>query len=82
MENECKINNKDIIVCGRSNDTGPTTYLASKRKSGALFLISPIKSLKDTVKNLIGHLQYFVRDRFNNNEKINDVTCLLLIIHG
>ena len=82
LTNECKINNKDIIVCGRSIGTGPATYLASKRKPGALILISPIKSLRDTVKNLIGPLQYLVRNRFNNYERISEVTCPLLIIHG
>ena len=82
LTNECKMNNKDIIVCGRSIGTGPATYLASKRKPGALILISPIKSLKDTVKNLIGPVQYLVRNRFNNYERISDVTCPLLIIHG
>ena len=82
LTNECKVNNKDIIVCGRSIGTGPATYLASKRKPGALILISPIKSLKDTAKNLIGPLQFLVRDRFNNYERISDVTCPLLVIHG
>ena len=82
LTNECKYNNKDIILCGRSIGTGPATYLASKRKPGALILISPIKSIKDTVKNIIGPVQYLVRDRFNNYERISDVTCPLLIIHG
>ena len=82
LTNECKMNNKDIIVCGRSIGTGPATYLASKRKPGALILISPIKSLRDTVKNLIGPVQYLVRNRFNNYERISNVTCPLLIIHG
>lgn len=82
LTNECKINNKDIIVCGRSIGTGPATYLASKRKPGALILISPIKSLQDTVKNLIGPLQYLVRNRFDNYERIKNVTCPLLVIHG
>ena len=82
LTQECKINNKDIIICGRSIGTGPATYLASKRKPGALILISPIKSLRETVKNLIGPLQYLVRDRFDNYERIKDVTCPLLVIHG
>ena len=82
LTNECKIDKKDIIVCGRSIGTGPATYLASERKPGALILISPIKSLKDTVKNLVGPFQYLVRDRFNNYERINKVTCPLLVIHG
>jgi len=82
LVNECKVNNKDIVVCGRSIGTGPATYIASERKPGALILISPLKSLKDTVKNMIGPMHYLVRDRFNNYERISKVTCPLLIIHG
>jgi acetyl esterase/lipase len=82
LTNECKVNNKDIVICGRSIGTGPATYLASKRKPGALILISPIKSIRDTVKNLIGPMQYLIRDRFNNYDRISGVTCPLLIIHG
>ena len=82
LTNECNINNKDIVICGRSIGTGPATYLASQRKPGALILISPIKSIRDTVKNLIGPMQYLIRDRFNKYERITGVTCPLLIIHG
>lgn len=56
-------------------------YLALKRKPGALILISPIKSIRNTIKNLIGPKQYFIRDRYNNYERISDVTCPLLIVH-
>ena len=79
---ECKYNQKDIIICGRSIGTGPATYLASQRKPGALILISPIKSLRDTVNNLAGIVKYLVKDRFNNFERIKEVTCPLLVIHG
>ena len=82
LTKECGINPKDIVVCGRSIGTGAATYLASQRKPGALILISPIKSIRDTVKNLIGPMKYLVRERFNNYERIKDVTCPLLIIHG
>lgn len=80
--NECGVNPKDIVVCGRSIGTGAATYLASMRKPGALILISPIKSIRDTVKNLIGPMKYLVKERFNNYERIKEVTCPLLIIHG
>ena len=78
LTKECNINNKDIVICGRSIGTGPATYLASQRKPGALILISPIKSIRDTVKNLMPPMQYLVRDRFNNYERIGQVTCPLL----
>lgn len=82
LVNECKVKPKNIICCGRSIGTGPATYLASKRKPGALILISPIKSIQSAAQSLLGLMRYIVKDRFNNFERLKDVTCPLLIIHG
>ena len=57
------VNPKDIIVCGRSIGSGPACYLAANRKPGAVILIAPFKSMKETVKNLVGILNIFVADR-------------------
>ena len=80
--NECKVKPKNIILCGRSIGTGPATYLASKRNPGALIMISPIQSIQDTTNSLIGLMKFIVKDRFNNYDRIKDVTCPLLLIHG
>lgn len=80
--NKLKIKEKDIVICGRSIGTGPATFLASKRKPSALILISPIKSIRDTAKSILGFMRFMVKDRFNNYERIQNVTCPLLIIHG
>lgn len=79
---ELQINPKNIIICGRSIGSGPATYLAAKRKPGALILISPIKSIRDTVNGMVGPMKYLVKNRFNNYERIKEVTCPLLVIHG
>ena len=79
---ECKIKPKNIICCGRSIGTGAATYLAAKRNPGALILISPIKSIQGAANSLLGFMKFIVSDRFNNYERIKDVTCPLLIIHG
>jgi esterase/lipase len=82
LVNECKIDPKNIVLCGRSIGTGVATYLASKRKPGALILISPIKSIQDTAKTILGFMKFIISNRYNNYERIKDVTCPLLIIHG
>ena len=82
LVNECKVDPKNIVLCGRSIGTGVATYLASQRKPGALILISPIKSIQDTAKSILGFMKFIISDRYNNYERIKNVTCPLLIIHG
>lgn len=82
LVNECKVKPKNIICCGRSIGTGAAAYLAAKRNPGALILISPIKSIQGAANSLLGILKFIVKDRFNNFERIKEVTCPLLIIHG
>lgn len=80
--NELNVCPKDIVICGRSIGSGPAVYLSANRKPGALILISPFKSIRETANNILGVLKYVVADRFNNLEIINNVTCPLLLIHG
>ncbi len=80
--NELNVNSKDIVICGRSIGSGPAVYLAAYRKPGALILISPFKSIRETANTILGVLKYVVADRFNNIDIINNVTCPLLLIHG
>jgi len=61
--NSIGINPKDIAVCGRSIGSGPACYLAEKRNPGAVILISPFTSIKNTVKSLVGILNILVADR-------------------
>lgn len=77
-----KVNSKDIVVCGRSIGSGPAVYLSANRKPGALILISPFKSIRETANSILGVFKYVVADRFNNLNIINNVTCPLLLIHG
>lgn len=80
--NECKMNPKNIICCGRSIGTGAATFVASKRKPGGLILISPIMSIQHAAQSLLGAFSFMVKDRFDNLERIKNVTCPALIIHG
>ena len=45
------IEEDNIILYGRSIGTGPAAYLASKRKPGAVLLMSAFKSIRDIVKD-------------------------------
>jgi len=79
---EIGIDEKDIIVCGRSIGSGPAVHLAANRNPGALILISPFKSIQETASSILGIFKFLVKDRFNNINKIKTVTCPLLLIHG
>ena len=79
---ELGVNEKDIIVCGRSIGSGPAVYLSANRNPGALILISPFKSIRETANTILGIFKVIVADRFKNIEIIPGVTCPLLLIHG
>ena len=72
-----------IFIAGRSIGTGPATYLASKHKVAGLFLISPFTNIKEVVKDYAGSIiEYLVKERFNNIERIVKVKSPVLLIHG
>jgi hypothetical protein len=74
---------EDLVVIGRSLGSGPATYMASQHRCGALVLISPFTSIQSVVRNNYGHLlSRLVKDRFNNEERISNVNCPVLFIHG
>lgn len=73
----------NIIVFGRSLGTAPATYLASERKLTGLVLISPMMSIREVVKDILGKfVSHTINDRFKNIEMIDKVECPVLIIHG
>ena len=50
---------------------------------GALVLISPFTSIKDVVKfNYGGLASGMLKERFSNKQRILDVNCPVLFIHG
>lgn len=74
---------ENIFIFGRSIGTGPSTYLASKRKKcKMLILFSPFTNLKAIVKDYFSILSILVRDRFPNIEYIKEVEAPLFILHG
>jgi len=61
--NSIGVNPEDIVICGRSIGSGPACYLSANRNPGAVILIAPFTSIKNTVKSLIGIFNILVADR-------------------
>ena len=80
-----EIPESSIILFGRSIGSGPATLLASKRKPGALLLMSPFTSIKDVAKNILGYMSFLsnvVYERFRNIDNIKKVKCPVFLLHG
>ena len=78
-----KLTENNIYVLGRSLGTGPATYVSSKRKPAATFLISPYTTFGDVAKNR--HTKEFyeeVSKHFRSIDYIDKISTPLLIIHG
>jgi fermentation-respiration switch protein FrsA (DUF1100 family) len=77
------VKESDILICGRSMGTGPTTYLGSRKSPRALVLISPYISIKAAAKSLLGSaFSLLVYERFNNLDQIAQARCPVFILHG
>lgn len=78
------ISPENIIFFGRSLGTGPSTYLAHRLSEqgvriGGLVLQSPMLSMYRVAFNF----RYTMRgDMFPNVDRIKDVACPVLVIHG
>ena len=73
----------NVIVSGRSMGSGPSIHLASKFKVKMLVLVSPFLSIKEVTKHLFGALASMViKERFDNQSKMEKVGCPTIVIHG
>lgn len=72
-----------ILVLGRSIGTGPAISLAVQNQIAGVILISPFLSVKEIIKDTVGgFLASFVEERFPNAERVPQIRCPLLLIHG
>jgi hypothetical protein len=63
--NELKVSPDDIVVCGRSIGSGAAVFLAANRNPGACILLSPFKSIRETVGAICGgFIKYLIADRY------------------
>ncbi len=73
-----------IVYAGSSIGSGVAVDLAARAAPAGLLLLSPFTSLVDAAKEHYPWLPVgpFLRDRYENIDKIGDVRCPLLVIHG
>lgn len=74
---------KDILLFGRSMGSGPASYLASTYRPGALILMSPYTSIKNVVRSKVGwFLSTMIAEHFDNLKFMQNVVCPTFIVHG
>ena len=74
---------EDIFVIGRSVGTTNATYIAQRNKIGGLILIQPLTSGKEYIKyHTLNIFSVFAGKSFDNESRIKDIKCPLLVIHG
>lgn len=77
------LDEKQIILFGRSLGSGPATHLASKHNPLMLLLFTPFKSIKQVAESLTTRfLAMLLKDRFRNIDIIHKVRSPCLLIHG
>jgi len=77
------IEERDILLFGRSMGSGPASYLASLYKPGALILMSPYTSIRNVVRSKVGWaLSLIVAEHFDNLKLMSKVYCPTFIVHG
>ena len=72
------INPHKIVLWGRSLGTGPSCYLAEKKKVGGIILETPFMTAFRTVTET----PFLPWDRFRNLERAPSIHCPSLVIHG
>ncbi|CAD8078720.1 unnamed protein product [Paramecium sonneborni] len=76
------VQEKNMIVMGRSIGTGVACHLASLFQPGLLVLISPFLSLQEIVNEKYPLVKKMVKERFVNKDKIQQVKSPVYILHG
>ena len=76
------IQEKDIIVFGRSMGSGPASFLAGQFNPRALCLMSAYTSIKRVAADSVGFLRILVAERFENIVEVARARCATFILHG
>lgn len=74
----------DIVLIGNSIGSGVATQLATEISPRALILISPFASLPQVAGEKLWWLpaRMLVRDIYDNEAKVSDITAPILLLHG
>ncbi len=72
------------VIVGNSIGSGTATEMALRYQPAALVLIAPFTSAPDVAKERLGWLpvDLLMRDRFDNQAKIDDLEIPILVQHG
>lgn len=74
---------ENIIILGRSIGTTVAVNVAQNKNIDRLILVTPLTSGKDHAKKTgLGFLSSLAGESFNNIDKIENISCPLLVIHG
>jgi len=76
------VHESQISVMGRSIGTGVAINLCTKRKPGALYLITPFTKISDIAKSFVGRFSWLIKDSFNLIHKAPLIGCPTLVMHG
>ena len=82
INNFPNIQEKDIIILGRSMGSGPSVHLSSIHEPGALILLSAYTSIKQVVTEKFGYLSALVQEHFDNLSIMDQIRSPTLFIHG
>ena len=78
------VEEKNIIIYGESLGTGVATHLSQNKNFGGLILETPFTSMIDAAKIFYPYIpvSLLLKDKFENKNKIKNVTFPVLIMHG
>ncbi len=84
LREEKSIDVEDIVLYGESLGSGVAVQMATEYHVGGLVLEVPFSSLQDVAKQkyFLVPVDYLLKDRYLNTDKIGKVRCPLLIMHG
>ena len=73
-----------LVIAGNSLGSGVATQMAAENTPYALVLISPFASLPGIASERMpwAPVDWLLRDRYANDEKIGDVAAPILLLHG
>jgi fermentation-respiration switch protein FrsA (DUF1100 family) len=76
-------NINDIYIFGRSIGTTVAIHTAQEKDLAGLILVTPLTSGKEQAKAMgLNSIAFLAGGSFNNIEKIQNITCPVLVIHG
>lgn len=74
---------EDIIILGRSLGAAVAVHISQDRDLGGLVLVTPLTSGKEYAQiALPGLISFLAGSSFNSIDKIENVVCPILIVHG